>query len=328
MWILRIRFRAAQRLVVVCSKNKSNLFTQSSSITSFSYVISDSTWLLLNWLRSLWCDWNFSVWSWLLRWSLLGYDWSCDTCDDLVGSCNSWVCYWDANWNLGACRSLSVAFRFVCSAVKNGVQLISNVLTSTTNWPWIGVIGITAALSKLLSGWNQAISHWNAISFLEFCQFDWCFWDPSNGVAVFDCCAVHGCGAGWWNNWHSLILKNNWWSWIVGLWLVVWLLRWLVWSLSGWNDAWWLCGRSLSCWCGAVSWGGLNRSLWNTALGVVSAVRATVWAWKLFTTLTSKVQKVSLNLKPFPPGTVQQSGPDPPLVQQSRPRPPLVQQSG
>lgn len=105
----------------------------------------------------------------------------------------AWCCYADVD-SVGGCGLL--AFGLVCAAIEDGVQLIGVVLSKTTDGPWVGVIGITAALSELAGWHDHAVSHGHSEVFLEVIQLDWSLRDCGDGVAVFDQCAVHGSGAG------------------------------------------------------------------------------------------------------------------------------------
>jgi hypothetical protein len=143
----------------------------------------------------------------------------------------------NANWNVAAGLGL------VGSAVESAVELLGDVLTGATDWPWVDVVGIAAALSDLVGGWIAAVSQWDAEHLLLGRQLDGSLRDHTGRRAVLDVSAVESSGAADWNDDRCWVVLH--WS----------DLRWLrlVRPLGngtrlGWlgNDAWRLRTRWLS----------------------------------------------------------------------------------
>lgn len=148
----------------------------------------------------------------------------------------------------------SAGLLLVGAAIEGSVEFFRHVLSGATNWPWVGVVGIAAALSDFLGVWFAAVSQRHAEKFLFGREADWGLGDDTRGRAVLDVGADHGSGAPDWNDdWCWIILDD---------WSVVRWLR-LVWNLGSWSGWSWagLLGSGVIDWC-LSAWRLSSRGSW------------------------------------------------------------------
>lgn len=159
------------------------------------------------------------MWNWLGSWlrSWLGLNWDslleagalrCLSAGNLTVGTGLLGCD-DADWNLTALGGALLAVGLVRSAVEHSVELVGDVLTGATDWPWIGVVGIAAALSKLLGSGDRTVGQGHAVLLLVLRQHDRLLRDDSERRAVVDWRAVHGSSAGRRDDWRRLILLDD-----------------------------------------------------------------------------------------------------------------------
>lgn len=126
----------------------------------------------------------------------------------------------------------SAGLWLVAAVVEDLVEFLGHVLSGAAHWPWIGVVGIAAALSDFLGVGFAAVSQWHAEKFLFRREADWGLGDDTRGGAVLDVGADHGSrAADGDNDWCRVILNHRsvvcwlrlvrdlgswgWWSWAV-----------------------------------------------------------------------------------------------------------------
>lgn len=200
--------------------NKKFIFYSAPSINNsiVTYVISHAAGSCL---CRCWCRWletvawllnilrlsfrNFSIRSSLLCGSLL--NWSRNSSDYLIGRCRFRLI---ARW----CLTLTIGF--VCSTIKDGIQLISDILSGSTDWPWISIITIATTFAKLSRWHNHTISQRDTEWSLEVIENDRLLRNPTDSSTKFFFRAVHcSCTRGWndvGGDAQSVVSNTHWWS--------------------------------------------------------------------------------------------------------------------